>query len=145
VITFKPAALISIFAGIVFSIGSFTVLADHDSGASIESRISPDGRSCVEGKSCEAPVVVVKAAPAGPRSGEEIYIAGCGGCHDSGAAGAPKLGDVAAWAPRLDKGMEKLFSNAFYGYKSMPAKGLCKRCDKEEIDSAVIYIADNSK
>lgn len=144
-ITFKPAALFSVLAGIVLSIGSFTVVANHDSDVSIEERISAVGRSCVEGKSCKAPVAVVVVAPAGPLTGKEIYASGCAACHDSGAAGAPKLGDVAAWTPRMDKGLEKLFSNAFYGYKGMPAKGMCKKCDQDEISSAVTYLVDNSQ
>ena len=144
-ITFKPAALFGVLAGILLSLGSFTVIADHDSEASIGTRISAVGRSCVEGQSCKAPVAVVVAAPAGPLTGKQIYASGCAACHDSGAAGAPKLGDVAAWTPRLDKGLEKLFSNAFYGYKGMPAKGMCKKCDKDEISSAVTYLVDNSK
>jgi mono/diheme cytochrome c family protein len=54
-----------------------------------------------------APVARVEiAAPAagaaaGSRSGEQIYKAVCGACHDSGVAGAPKVGDKAAWAPRI--------------------------------------------
>jgi cytochrome c5 len=42
-------------------------------------------------------------AAAGSRSGEQIYKAVCGACHDSGVANAPKLGDKAAWAPRIKR------------------------------------------
>jgi cytochrome c5 len=55
------------------------------------------------------------------------------------------LGDVAAWSPRLDKGIDKLFSNAWFGYNSMPAKGMCKRCSEDEIKDAVIHLVDSSK
>ena len=144
-ITFKPVALFSLLAGVILSLGALTAVANHDSDESIAERISAVGRICVDGESCKAPVAIVVAAPAGPRSGSDVYASGCAACHDSGAAGAPKLGDVAAWSPRMDKGIEKLFSNAWYGYKSMPAKGMCKKCSEDEIKDAVVYLVDNSK
>lgn len=144
-ITFKPAALFSLLAGVILSLGSLTVVANHDSDESIVKRISSVGRVCIEGESCKAPVAKVIEVAAGPKTGKEIYASGCAACHDSGAAGAPMFGDVAAWSPRLDKGIEKLFSNAWYGYKSMPAKGMCKRCSEDEIKDAVIHLVDSSK
>ena len=116
-IKFKPAALFSLLAGVILSLGSLTVVANHDSDESIVERISSVGRICIEGESCKAPVAKVIEVAAGPKTGEEVYASGCAACHDSGAAGAPKFGDVAAWSPRIDKGIEKLFSNAWYGYK----------------------------
>tara|TARA_B100000780_G_scaffold257394_1_gene207207 strand:- start:364 stop:801 length:438 start_codon:yes stop_codon:yes gene_type:complete len=145
VIKFKPVALFSLFAGIILGLGSITVVANHDSDESIVERISATGRLCVEGESCKAPVAKVVAVAAGPRTGESVYASGCAACHDSGAAGAPMYGDVAAWSPRLDKGIDKLFSNAWFGYNSMPAKGMCKRCSENEIRDAVIHLVDNSK
>ena len=144
-ITFKPVVLFSLFAGIILSLGSLTVVANHDSNGSIVDRISAAGRVCVEGESCKAPVAKVIAVAAGPLSGKEVYASGCAACHDSGAAGAPKLGDVAAWTPRADKGIDKLFSNAWFGYNAMPAKGMCKKCSEDEIKDAVVYLVDNSK
>jgi cytochrome c5 len=41
------------------------------------------------------------AAAGGNRSGEQIYKAVCGACHETGVANAPKTGDKAAWAPRI--------------------------------------------
>ncbi len=144
-ITYKPAVLSSLLAGVILSLGSLAVVASHDSDESIVTRISAAGNQCIEGEDCTPEVAVVAAAPAGPRSGEDVYASGCAACHDSGAAGAPKFGDVAAWSPRVDKGIEKLFSNAWYGYKAMPAKGMCKKCSEDEIKDAVIHLVDNSK
>ena len=66
-------------------------------------------------------------------------------CHASGAAGAPKLGDVAAWAPRVAAGNDTLYSNAIGGFKGMPAKGLCFDCSDDEIKAAVDHMVSNSQ
>ena len=144
-ITFKPATLFSLLAGVVLTLGALTVAANHDSDESIVERISPVGSLCIEGETCKAPVAKAVAAPTGPRSGEDVYASGCAACHNSGAAGAPKLGDVAAWTPRLDKGLETLFSNAFNGFNAMPAKGMCMDCSEDEIKAAVTHLVDSSK
>jgi len=49
-----------------------------------------------------------KAAPvsSGPRDGATVYKTVCQACHATGAAGSPKAGDKAAWAPRIAKGMD---------------------------------------
>jgi cytochrome c5 len=88
---------------------------------------------------------IAAAAPTGPRSGEDVYAGSCAACHDTGAAGAPKVGDIAAWNPRLDKGLETLFSNALNGFNAMPAKGMCMSCSDDEIKDAVTHMVDNSK
>ncbi len=109
----------------------------------IADRLTPVGMVCIEGdESCATAAAPVSE---GPRSGEEVYGSVCMGCHNTGAAGAPKLGDVAAWAPRLEKGMETLISNAINGINAMPAKGACGNCSDEEITSAVEHLLNNSK
>ncbi len=93
-----------------------------------------------------APAAAVAAAePAEPRSGETVYNSNCMACHATGAAGAPKLGDAAAWAPRIAAGMATLMKNAINGLNAMPPKGLCMTCSDAEITAAVEYIVANSK
>ncbi len=82
---------------------------------------------------------------AAPKSGEQIYQQSCQGCHASGAAGAPKLGDVAAWAPRIAAGMDSLLANVTNGLNAMPPKGLCMSCSSDELQAAVEYMVSNSK
>jgi len=84
-------------------------------------------------------------AAAGPKSGEEIYNSTCLACHGTGAAGAPKLGDTAAWAPRIAAGMDSLIANATNGLKAMPPKGLCMTCSEAELQGAVEFMVDNSQ
>ncbi len=111
--------------------------------AAIEERIQPVGKVCLEGdNSCGA---AVAAASGGAKSPEDIYNSNCMACHTTGAAGAPKLGDVAAWTGRLDKGIEQVYANAIGGINGMPAKGLCMSCSDDDVKLVVDYIVENSK
>jgi cytochrome c5 len=87
----------------------------------------------------------VATAPAEPAAGEQIYQRNCLACHTTGAAGAPPLGDAAAWAPRIAQGMDTLMANATNGLNAMPPKGLCMTCSADELKSAVDYIINNSQ
>ena len=78
-------------------------------------------------------------------SGEQIYKTKCFACHSTGAAGAPKIGDKKAWAPRIAQGMDVLFQHAKNGFKAMPPKGTCMDCTDEQLKSAVEYIVSQSK
>jgi cytochrome c5 len=78
-------------------------------------------------------------------TGKHIYEAKCSVCHTSGAAGAPKLGDAGAWAPRIGQGMAVVMQHAINGYNSMPAKGTCMDCSDAEIKAAVDYLIAGSK
>ncbi len=110
--------------------------------AAIEERIAPVGSVCMEGdSSCGAAV----ASSGGAQSPEDIYNGSCMACHATGAAGAPKMGDVAAWSGRLDKGLEQVYANAIGGINGMPAKGLCMSCSDDDLKAVVDYILDNSK
>jgi cytochrome c5 len=73
------------------------------------------------------------------KTGEEVYKAQCVACHASGAAGAPKFGDTAAWAPRLATGFEALWNSALKGKNAMSAQGGGDHNDIE-IARAVVYL-----
>jgi cytochrome c5 len=91
------------------------------------------------------PVAAAGEAAAGPKSGEQVYQTNCLACHGTGAAGAPKLGDAAAWAPRIAKGMDALMASATNGLNAMPPKGLCMACSEDELKGAVEYMVSNSQ
>ena len=76
--------------------------------------------------------------------GKEIYSSVCIACHGSGAAGAPKFGDAAAWAPRIGKGMDALVASATKGLNAMPPKGGFSGSDAE-FKAAVTYMTSHSK
>jgi cytochrome c5 len=86
-----------------------------------------------------------EAASAEPKSGEQVYQANCIACHGTGAAGAPKMGDAAAWAPRIAKGIDALLKSATNGLNAMPPKGLCMTCSEDELKSAIEYMVSNSQ
>jgi cytochrome c5 len=114
--------------------------------------IKPVGRVNVAGKTepgqaqapAPAPAAAVETAAA-PKSGEQIYNSSCVACHATGAAGAPKLGDAAAWASRIAAGMDSLLANAINGLNAMPPKGLCMACSEDEMKAVIEYIVNNSQ
>lgn len=79
--------------------------------------------------------------------GQAVYNKSCLACHASGAAGAPKLGDKAAWAPRIAKGMEALYNSALNGVPgtAMMPKGTCAACSEADLKAAVDFMVGNSK
>jgi len=83
-------------------------------------------------------------APKVLQAGGDVYKAVCAACHDSGAAGAPKIGDTAGWAARIGKGYETLVSNAINGIRAMPAKGGNPDLDDVEVARAVVFMANQS-
>ena len=77
--------------------------------------------------------------------GEKTFNAICTGCHSTGALGAPKLGDKAAWAPRIAQGMEVLYNSALKGKNSMPAKGGNPSLSDADVKATVDYIVAASR
>ncbi|MDI5889945.1 c-type cytochrome [Halomonas rhizosphaerae] len=86
-----------------------------------------------------------EAASGSDFDGEALYgSSGCAACHDSGAAGAPVLGDADAWAPRIEQGMDTLYESAINGKGAMPPKGGSSASD-EEIQAIVDYMVEESE
>jgi len=106
----------------------------------IVDRIAPEGQVAMEGSEMVAAPVAAVA-----RSGQSIYDSKCMMCHTTGSAGAPKLGDVAAWATRIKQGNDTLYDHAINGFNGMPAKGLCMDCSDEELQATVDYIVSKSQ
>ena len=79
-------------------------------------------------------------------AGVKRYKSMCFACHDTGASGAPKIGDKALWSNRIkNQSIETIYKHAIEGYKAMPAKGGCVSCSDEEIKMAVDYMLEKSK
>ena len=77
------------------------------------------------------------------RTGEQVFQGACGACHTAGAAGAPKVGDEAAWAPRLKTGYEAMLNSALKGKGAMGAQGGGDYSDFE-VGRAVVYMANGA-
>jgi cytochrome c5 len=72
---------------------------------------------------------------------EDRYNKTCVVCHAAGTANAPKTHDVAAWQPRLAKGMEVLVQSVEKGLNAMPPKGMCFDCSVDEYKALIEYMA----
>jgi cytochrome c5 len=77
--------------------------------------------------------------------GQAIYQKSCQACHVAGVAGAPKLGDKAAWAPRIATGMDAMLATAIKGKTAMPPKGGCMDCSDDDLKAAIQYMVDQVK
>jgi len=88
---------------------------------------------------------VAAAAPAKAADGKSTYDTTCVACHGTGAAGAPKLGDKAAWAPRLKQGAAVLQDHAIKGKGAMPPKGGNMALSDAAVKAAVDYMAAAAK
>lgn len=84
------------------------------------------------------------SAPKELKAGDAVYKAVCAACHDTGAAGAPKVGDAGAWSARIGQGQSTLVGNAIKGIRAMPAKGGNPDLDNLEVERAVVYMANLS-
>ena len=117
------------------------VAHDHRPGAgsdgmtpeAIARRIQPVGKVDIRDAS----------QPAALRTGEQVYTAQCTACHAIGAAGAPKVGDTAVWAPRLKQGFDALVQSALKGKGNMPAQAGGDFSDVE-VARAVAHLGNQS-
>lgn len=86
-------------------------------------------------------LTAIQAAPASADPDMEKYNRSCAMCHNVGAAGAPMSHDEAAWAPRMEKGMDALVASVKNGLNAMPPTGLCADCSDEEYQELITYMA----
>ncbi|MGO4399296.1 c-type cytochrome [Achromobacter sp. PAB15] len=83
-------------------------------------------------------------APKVFKTGEQVFAAVCTACHTAGVAGAPKMGDNAAWAPFIKSGYDTMLNVALHGKGGMPAKGGNPTLSDYEVARAVVYMANKS-
>ncbi len=90
---------------------------------------------------------VAAETPAAPAAadGKAVYTTACFACHGTGAAGAPKLGDAAAWGPRVATGKDALMASAINGKGAMPPKGGQMHLSDAEISASIDYMLDAVK
>jgi len=110
---------------------------------------SPAAAAPAGGTAVQAAPAAVAAAPAAPAAapakaasgaGKSTYDSVCMACHSTGVAGAPKLGDKAAWAPRVKQGKDALYNSALKGKGAMPAKGGNASLSDDAVKAAVDYM-----
>jgi cytochrome c5 len=115
--------------------------------------VSSDPRSAAGSDGLAAQATAARIAPVGQvavkdvsdasalKTGEQVFTAQCVACHGAGVAGAPKLGDATAWAPRIKTGYEALLASALKGKGAMGAQGGGDFSDLE-IGRAVVHMAN---
>jgi cytochrome c5 len=122
--------------------------------AEIAKRLEPVGSVCLQGDSSCVKQAGGAAAAAGGDAmaaatvdGEAVYNQACMACHATGAAGAPMVGNVDQWAPRIAKGVDALHSSGINGVAgtSMMAKGGRADLSDEQVMAAVDYMVENSQ
>ncbi len=95
-----------------------------------------------------APAPVAEAAVDAGK-GAELFKKTCAMCHQTGVAGAPKLGDKADWGPRIAKGKDTLYKHATEGYNgdkgAMPAKGGNPALKDDEVKEIVDFMVAKSE
>jgi cytochrome c5 len=94
----------------------------------VQQNIAPFAHVAVAGQDNSA--LAALSAPKGaataadvPTTGEQGFTKVCSACHGTGVNGAPKVGDHAAWGPRVAQGKETLYSHAIAGKGNMPPRG----------------------
>lgn len=131
------------------------VKADAMQVASVDERTRPFVRVAVAGQDNAALEVAEESsgpAPTAlpvPQTAEELYNAACTACHAQGIGGAPRLGDQAAWAPRIAQGRDTLYKHSIEGYQGksglMPPKGGRVDLPDDLIRLGVDYMVERSR
>jgi cytochrome c5 len=111
----------------------------------VRQNIAPFAHVAVAGhdNSALAPKSTAVAADV-PTTGEQAFTKVCTACHTLGINGAPKMGDHAAWGPRIAQGKEALYSHVIEGKGAMPPRAGTTWPDAT-IRMAVDYIVSLNK
>ncbi|WP_367351345.1 c-type cytochrome [Achromobacter animicus] len=129
-----PIAIIILLVNMVVTGTKTGAGSDALSGEAVARRIAPvAGFELVD---ANAPKVF--------KTGEQVFASVCTACHTAGVAGAPKLGDNAAWAPFIKAGYDEMMKVALHGKGGMPAKGGNPALSDYEVARAVVYMANKS-
>lgn len=115
----------------------------------VNERIKPVGQVNTGGAApmtaAAAPAAAATPSAAAAPDGQATYTQSCFACHGTGAAGAPKLGDNAAWTARIAQGNDTLYDHALKGFKAMPPKGGNMGLSDDAVKAAVDYLVANSQ
>jgi cytochrome c5 len=117
--------------------GGDASLSDNEVKRAIAYMVNQSGGKWVE--------PIGRTKPAAERSGERVVKLQCAKCHESGEGGAPRIGDRAAWTPRMKQGLDALVRSAIQGHGGMPARGGMADLTDAEVRAAITYMFDPSR
>jgi len=109
----------------------------HDSGMLASSMTE----EAIAGRIQKVGMLTLGGGSSEPKDGEAVFKAQCSACHAAGLVGAPKFGDAAAWAPRIQTGYAALLNSALKGKGNMTPQGGGAFSDYE-VSRAVVYMAN---
>ena len=133
------AVFFSFVIPIFIIIGLVYFVTSHDKPAAGATNVEKS----LEERIQKVGAVEIRDANREMKTGDAVYTAQCSACHANGAAGAPKFGDKAAWAPRIKTGFDALWNSALKGKNAMGAQG-GGDFEDFEIARAVVYLANAS-
>jgi cytochrome c5 len=122
--------------------GGMAELTDAEIKRAIEYMFNAGKKAVPAAAAAPAAVAVAAAVPAkaDAAAGKKLYDTACMACHVAGVAGAPKLGDKAAWAPRIATGIDALTASVIKGKGAMPPKGGASSASDADIRASVEYM-----
>lgn len=135
-------ANVEVERAVVFMVNKAGANWKEPAAPAVASPAAPAAAPVVAATAAPAPAATVSAAPAAAAKvdGKKIFESTCSVCHGAGIAGAPKVGDKAAWAPRLATGIDTLYKVALIGKGAMPPKGGNKDLSDAEVKATVDYM-----
>lgn len=126
--------------------------------AMIDQRIAPvggvyagnTGRAAMQAaQDAATKAAASQVAYGGTTDGKVIFGSLCHSCHETGVAGAPKVGDKAEWAPRIAEGVATLVKHAIEGYSGktgvMPPKGGNPALNDAQVKATVEWMVSQVK
>ena len=124
--------------------GAPAAAAPADAHAAAAHAAVPETQVAAAG-GAQPPTAAPAAGGGDAAKGKSVYDASCAACHAAGVAGAPKIGDKAAWAPRLKQGVDALYQTALKGKGAMPPKGGNMSLADADVKAAVDFMVGQAK
>lgn len=126
------------------TVAQFQSGSDAGTPEQIAARLAPVGVVNTDAASVApvpaAPAAGGEATVADEGPGVAIYTKTCMACHATGVAGAPMLGDKAAWEPRIAQGLDGMLNTAVNGKGAMPPRGTCMDCSDDDLMTVIEYM-----
>ncbi len=157
-IAFLMCVAISLIALAAYIYGKHPSAPSPDADKVIAERLAPvggvyagdTGRAAMQAAAdAAAKAAASQVAYGGTTDGKTIFGNLCHSCHETGVAGAPKVGDKAEWAPRIAEGMDTLLKHAIDGYTgktgTMPPKGGNPALSEAQMKATVEWMVGQSK
>ena len=127
--------------------------ADRESlmsdGSGIAARIAAVGQIKTAEAQSAATTTQVASTTEAAVDGQKVYQSACIACHGAGVAGAPMVGNAAAWVDRIAAGNETMYANAINGFVGsagvMPGKGGNPTLSDAEVKAAVDHMVSKSQ